>query len=69
MFIYEYGYKLSGIRMNVRTQGQLSPLEIGEDNSKFEPKKLRKIPSIWPNKRLLYGFLGMLSPNLASVLC
>ena len=43
MFIYEYGYKLSGIRMNVRTQGQLSPLEIGEDNSKFEPKKLRKI--------------------------
>ena len=22
---------------------QLSPLEVGEDNSKFEPKKLRKI--------------------------
>ena len=22
---------------------QLSPLEVGEDNSKFEPKKLRKV--------------------------
>ena len=25
---------------------QLSPLEVGEDNSKFEPKKLRKFKSI-----------------------
>ena len=25
---------------------QLSPLEVGEDNSKFKPKKLRKIHQI-----------------------
>ena len=33
---------------------QLSPLEVGEDNPKFEPKKLREIQT---------------STNLASVLC
>ena len=50
---------------------QLSPLEVGENNSKFEPKKTKENSnqSIWSNKRFLWEFLGMLSPNLASVLC
>mgnify|MGYP001796591655 FL=1 len=46
---------------------QLSPLE---DNSKSEPKKLEKFKSInMIKQKAVIGFLGMLSPNMASVLC
>ena len=42
------------------------PLKVGEDNSKFEPKRLRKI-QVYQYGRTR-GVLGMLSPYLASVL-
>ena len=37
-----------------RQPRQLFPLEVGEDNSKFEPKKIKKNsnPSIWSNKMM-----------------
>ena len=49
---------------------QLSSREAGEDNSKLEQKKTKKNsnPSIWSNKGLLQGFLGMLSPDKTSIL-
>ena len=45
---------------------QLSPLEeVGKDHSKMEQKiKKNSNPSIWSNKRLLEGFIGVLCQSL-----
>ena len=53
------------------TTAELPPLEVGEDNSKTKTLKNKKIssPSFCTSKRLLYGVLGMLCPNMASILC
>ena len=49
---------------------QLSPLEVGQDNSKIELKNEEKFKSITMVKqKVVIGVLGMLSPNLDSVLC
>ena len=50
---------------------QLTHFEEGEDNSNFELTKSKKNSnlSIWSNKRLLWRFLGMLSPNILRLLC
>ena len=46
---------------------QLSSLEVGEDNSKFELKNQEKFKAInMVNHKLFYGFLEV-SPDLPSV--
>ena len=47
---------------------QLSPLEVGEDNLTFEPKKFRKI-QIHQYGQTMGCDRGLLSPTLASILC
>ena len=56
----DYGYcRVPGTR-------QLSPLEVGEYNSKLDPKKLSKNsnPSIWANKSGLSFGLNLLIHSL-----
>ena len=50
---------------------QFSPLDLGEDISNLEPKKLKKIQihQYGQTKGCYIGVFGMLSPNLASILC
>ena len=47
---------------------QLSPLEVGEDNSNLDLKNSEKYKSVnMVKQRVVIGFLGMLNPNLASI--
>ena len=49
---------------------RLSPLEIGEDNSKFKHKNLRKFKSINMVKhKVVIGVFRHAESKLASVLC